>query len=192
MAIEVDIPVEIDEYKEKIIFGMSLRQLACFSVAVVLSIGSYFVCTKILGMSMDATSYVIIAEALPLMALGFVQKDGQPFEKFFALMIRHKLGLHKLTLTTSKSSGIERESTTPERNKRYAWFFEGKAKEDESLTRSKRREKRRIREAIVFQADKKTAKRNRKAARQKIKAAQKEYRAAKRKANQESKAASST
>ena len=140
---------------------------------------------------MDVTSYAIIVEALPLMALGFIQKDGQPFEKFFALMIRHKIGLHKLTLTTS-SSGIERESTTPERNKRYAWFFEEKAKEDESLTRSKRREKRRIREAIVFQADKKTAKRNRKAARQKIKAAQKEYRAAKRKANQESKAASST
>lgn len=38
MAIEVDIPVEIDDYKEKLIFNMSLRQLGCFSAAVVLGL----------------------------------------------------------------------------------------------------------------------------------------------------------
>lgn len=40
MAIEVDIPMEIENYKEKIIFGMSLRQLVCFSSAVVAGVGA--------------------------------------------------------------------------------------------------------------------------------------------------------
>lgn len=193
MAIEVDIPVEIDDYKEKLIFNMSLRQLGCFSTAVVLGVGSYFLCTKTLGLSMDTTSYVIIAEALPFMALGFIQKDGQPFEKFFALMLRHKLGIHKLTLEAE--TDIEKELKAPEERKSsYAWIFEKESTGNGKpiLTKTERRENRRIREAVVFQTDKTAAKRKSKATRQKIKAAQKEYRAAKRKADQERKAASGT
>ncbi|KAB0575375.1 PrgI family protein [Fusobacterium naviforme] len=193
MAIEVDVPVEIDDYKEKLIFNMSLRQLGCFSAAVVLGVGSYFLCTKTMGLSMDATSYVIIAEALPLMALGFIQKDGQPFEKFFALMIRHRIGLHKLTLEAE--TDIEKElNTSEERKSSYAWIFEKESTGNGKpiLTRAERKENRRIREAIVFQTNKAAAKRKGKATRQKIKAAQKEYRAAKRKADQEHEAASGT
>lgn len=191
--IEVDIPVEIDDYKEKLIFNMSLRQLGCFSMAIVLSIGSYFVCIKTLGLSMDATSYVIIAEALPFMALGFIQKDGQPFEKFFALMLRHRIGLHKLTLEAE--TNIEEElKASEERKSPYAWIFEKETTGNGKtiLTGKERRENRCAREAVVFRTDKASAKRKSKATRQKIKTAQKEYKAAKRKADQECKAASGT
>lgn len=38
MAISVPIPKEITEYEEKIMFGLSLRKLVCFSSAVVLGV----------------------------------------------------------------------------------------------------------------------------------------------------------
>lgn len=64
MAISVPIPKEITEYEEKIMFGLSLRKLVCFSSAVVLGVGTYFLCTKVLGLTMDTASYIIIAEAM--------------------------------------------------------------------------------------------------------------------------------
>lgn len=51
MAISVPIPKEITEYEEKIMFGLSLRKLVCFSSAVVLGVGTYFLCTKVLGLT---------------------------------------------------------------------------------------------------------------------------------------------
>ena len=91
MAISVPIPKEITEYEEKIMFGLSLRKLVCFSSAVVLGVGTYFLCTKVLGLTMDTASYIIIAEALPLMALGFIKKDGMTLVcwRFFSLGLAH-------------------------------------------------------------------------------------------------------
>ena len=163
MSIEVDVPVEIEDYKEKIIFGLSLRQLCCLSLAIVLSIVSYLLCTQILKMTMDAASYVIIIEALPLMALGFIRKDGQPFEKYIKLMIRHRLGIHKLPAAVQLDDTM---ITSEERNKTNG---------SKTISKSNNREA-----VIFFPNSKEVKKSHRKGTKSKIKAAQKASRAAKR------------
>ena len=41
MSVEVRIPKEITEYQEKIMFGLSVRQLVCSLIAIVISVPSY-------------------------------------------------------------------------------------------------------------------------------------------------------
>ena len=184
MAISVPIPKEITEYEEKIMFGLSLRKLVCFSSAVVLGVGTYFLCTKVLGLTMDTASYIIIAEALPLMALGFIKKDGMTFEKYAALLIRHKTGMNKLSYENDLAD------ETAERKSKYAWIFEketGSAGTGKQLTRKERKEARQIREAVVFAVTEKGRKRKRKEALREIKAARQEYRTIKRRAEKAAK-----
>ena len=191
MALDVDIPLEINDYQEKIVFGMSLRQLVCSVLAVVLGIGTYFLCTKMFNMTMDSASYVIIVEALPLMAFGFIRKDGQPFEKFFMLVIRQRLGNHKLPI---HHKPLLQEDSNVERKSSYAWIFEKESTGSGKpvLSKQERRAEARIREAIIFTADKTSSQRKRQKTRAKIKAAQKEYGAAKRREKEEIKATGGT
>lgn len=100
MAIRVNVYKEITEYEEKIIFGLSKRKLICSIIAGLLSISTFFVSTKILGISIDATSYVIILESIPIMAFGFYKKNGLPFEKYAFLFMRNMFGTTKLAYKT--------------------------------------------------------------------------------------------
>lgn len=175
MAIEVDIPVEIEDYEEKILFGLSLRQLLCLAGAVVLSIGSYFVATKVFGLSMDAASYLIILEALPLMCIGFIRKDGQPFEKYFALFLRQKIGNNKLFYASGPNIGGVEPVATAERGQHHVHIWNYRAKNEK-----------RIREASIYIPTPAIRKRARKKAIARIKAAQKECSAAKRRTKKKS------
>lgn len=74
MSVEVRIPKEITEYKEKILLGMSVRQLVCFSSAVIIAIGSYFLYTKLLGINNSTAGDIVLIEIIPLMMLGFFKK----------------------------------------------------------------------------------------------------------------------
>ena len=78
--IEVRIPKEITEYKEKVIFGLSIRQLIFFTLTIILSLSSYFILTKKLGLSMDSASYVIIIESLPLLAIDKIKIENDLME----------------------------------------------------------------------------------------------------------------
>ena len=49
MAIEVKVPKEITEYQEKILFGLSIRQLLASTLAVVMTLGIYKKMIKSLG-----------------------------------------------------------------------------------------------------------------------------------------------
>ena len=73
--------LEITEYREKFFLGLSLRQLACFAAAAVLAIATCFVCLHWLHMDMRVVSYIVMVEVLPFMGLGFIHRDGYPFEK---------------------------------------------------------------------------------------------------------------
>lgn len=73
--------LEITEYREKFFLGLSLRQLACFAAAAVLAIATCFVCLHWLRMDMQVVSYIVMVEVLPFLGLGFIHRDGYPFEK---------------------------------------------------------------------------------------------------------------
>lgn len=73
--------LEITAYREKFFLGLSLRQLACFAAAAVLAITTCFVCLHWLRMDMQVVSYIVMVEVLPFLGLGFIHRDGYPFEK---------------------------------------------------------------------------------------------------------------
>lgn len=83
--IRVRVPREIDEYKEKILFGLSLRQLLGGFIAVVFGIGAFFLCTKVLNLSSNIASYVVMIIASPPLAIGFVRIKGMYFEDYMKI-----------------------------------------------------------------------------------------------------------
>jgi hypothetical protein len=87
MQLEVKIPKEINEYQEKIIFGMSIRQLICVSIAIVLCTATYFLAEPFIGG--DLAGYLVLAESMPIMGVGFVNVNGFSFEKYVMIVIRY-------------------------------------------------------------------------------------------------------
>lgn len=183
--IEVRIPKEITEYKEKVIFGLSIRQLIFFTLTIILSLFSYFILTKKLGLSMDSASYVIILESLPLLAIGFIKINGFTFEKYAVLVIRHKLGTQKRKYKTNLLIDKVREEKD---------LMEGGRRKNvkHSKEKKERRKSKNIREATLFISTKKDKKRKRKETLQQIKRARKEYRKAKQAEKKKSKKGSTT
>lgn len=116
MAISVSVPKEIAEYHEKILFGLSIRQLVFSGVAIVLSVGLGALCTLVLKLSIDVTGYVIMLAATPIMALGFIRKDNMPLEAYLALYIRSRLGQNRLAYETELL--IDAVSEQPQLKKR--------------------------------------------------------------------------
>jgi len=90
MAIEVRIPKEITEYQEKILFGLSIRQLISFAIALTAGVATYLLTAKLWGD--DLAGYIVIVEVMPIFAIGFIRINGFSFEKYLGLMIRHMFG----------------------------------------------------------------------------------------------------
>ncbi len=101
MSIEVRVPKEITEYKEKILFGLTVRQLLCFVSAIILGVASYFLISRYLGT--QTAGYVVILEVIPIFAAGFFKKNGFTFEQYVKLILRHKLGQNKRKYQTELS-----------------------------------------------------------------------------------------
>ena len=55
--ISVSVPKEISDYKEKVIFGLSLRQLVCGVIAVGLAVATGLLLVQVLGLSIDIAGY---------------------------------------------------------------------------------------------------------------------------------------
>lgn len=144
--IEVRVPKDINEYQEKVILGMSLRQLICFICAIVLCVGTYILGTAVLGLSMQLLSYVIMIEAVPLFAVGFIRKNGMPFEKYFMLWLRHRFGKNKLHYQTELSSNIDIERSDISEENRIFRFFEESGNNIPKSSGKRRSSDRRLRE----------------------------------------------
>jgi len=114
MSIEVRIPKEIKEYKEKIIFGLSFRQLISVFVGGVICLGTYFLIKPIVGT--DLASDIIIFEALPIFAFGFIKVRSFNFETYAKIFLKHKLTNNKRTYENK----IYRENLREDENKKSA------------------------------------------------------------------------
>ena len=91
MPIEADIPLEIERYQKKVIWGLTLRQLCCLPVALALALGTFFLCTVVLGLRPEDSGWAVMLAASPALATGFIQPHGEPFERFLARRLRHYL-----------------------------------------------------------------------------------------------------
>lgn len=163
ISIEVRVPKEINEYKEKILFGLSIRQLFSFVIALILGFASYYVVSKLFNK--EVASYVVILITMPIFAFGFFKKDGFPFEKYIVIIIKQKLGTSKRVYKTNLSiNDLEREEG-------------GKVGDKKTYRKKKRKDKQR--EYEIFEISKKGTKRKSKEINRKIKEARKQYKIAK-------------
>ncbi len=103
MSISVSIPKEITDYKEKIIFSLSLRELICLISAIILGTASYAFCTQILDLSSEITGYLVILFSAPLLAVGFIRKDKLPFEKYVAFRMAHFFSQKQFSYATQQN-----------------------------------------------------------------------------------------
>lgn len=86
--IEIKIPKEINEYKEKFMFGLTVRQFVSIAVALVICVPSFIFGKDILGE--DLMSWIIILIAAPIFGYGFFNYNGMPFEQFVKVLYRQK------------------------------------------------------------------------------------------------------
>lgn len=83
------IPKDIREYKEKIAFGLTVRQLISFILIAFICLPLYFFGNKI--MSEDIISWLVIAVAFILGMIGFKKVNGMPFEKYLKTIIKSEV-----------------------------------------------------------------------------------------------------
>ena len=78
--IEIRIPKEIKNYREKLFFGLTLRQCICAGVALLICVPLYIFGNRFLPQ--EAVSWLVIFIAAPLMMAGFFRYNDMMFEQF--------------------------------------------------------------------------------------------------------------
>ena len=86
--IEIKIPKEITDYKEKFLFGLTVRQFISAVAALAICVPLFIFGKDFLGE--DVVGWLIMLIAVPIFAFGFFRYDGMPFEKFLVLLYRQK------------------------------------------------------------------------------------------------------
>jgi hypothetical protein len=78
--IEIRIPKEIKNYREKLFFGLTLRQCICAGIALVICVPLYIWGNRFLPQ--EAVSWAVVLVAVPLMLTGFFRYNDMVFEQF--------------------------------------------------------------------------------------------------------------
>lgn len=78
--IEIRIPKEIKNYREKLFFGLTLRQCICAGAALLICVPLYIFGSKFF--SQEFISWLVVIIAAPLMLAGFFRYNDMTFEKF--------------------------------------------------------------------------------------------------------------
>lgn len=84
--IEIRIPKEIKNYREKLFFGLNLRQCICAGIALLICVPLYIWGSRLLPR--EAVSWTVILVAVPLMFTGFFRYNDMSFEQFAAEILR--------------------------------------------------------------------------------------------------------
>lgn len=100
MSLETRIPKEINDYREKIVFGLSTRQLAAVGVAVAVVGLTAFFLYYLMGIDLKVLEYVLILEAMPIIAVGFIRHKGLDFEDLARIWYHHRFGPKHLSYQT--------------------------------------------------------------------------------------------
>lgn len=78
--IEIRIPKEIKNYREKLFFGLTLRQCICAGVSLAICVPLYIWGHHFLPQ--EAISWIVVFIAVPLMLTGFFRYNDMAFEQF--------------------------------------------------------------------------------------------------------------
>ncbi|MGI5899705.1 MAG: PrgI family protein [Christensenellales bacterium] len=89
----VTVPKDLTKVKSKVLFGLTKRQLACFSPAVLIGVPLFFLLKGSLGNS--AAAFCMIIVMLPLFMLAMYEHNGLTLEVIAKNSIRTKFLLPK-------------------------------------------------------------------------------------------------
>lgn len=89
----VTVPKDLTKVKSKVLFGLTKRQLACFTPAVLIGVPLFFLLKGSAGNSMAA--FVMILVMLPFFLLAMYERNGQTLEVTLGHFIRTKFLLPK-------------------------------------------------------------------------------------------------
>jgi hypothetical protein len=84
--LEVKVPKDILKYKESILLGLNLRQVVCSVLALLISVGIYFLTKDMLGK--ETASWLCIVGASPFAVAGFFSYNSLTIEQFLGEIIR--------------------------------------------------------------------------------------------------------
>lgn len=86
--IEIKIPKEITEYKEKFLFGLTVRQCVSIAAALGVAIPLYIFGKDYLGA--DIAGWLVLLVVVPVFGFGFLKYNGMTFERLVAVIYRQK------------------------------------------------------------------------------------------------------
>lgn len=93
--IEVRVPKEISEYKQKFLFGLTVRQFVSVVLALGICVPLYIFGRKSIGE--DVISWLVIIIAVPIFCFGFLKFNDMPFEQFVLTVIQQQIAPQKRT-----------------------------------------------------------------------------------------------
>ena len=86
--IEIKIPKEITEYKEKFLFGLTVRQCVSIAAALAVAVPIYIFGKDYLGA--DIAGWLVLLIIVPVFGFGFLKYNGMTFEHLVAVIYRQK------------------------------------------------------------------------------------------------------
>jgi len=110
--VEVKINREIRDYTESMFFGLSLRQFSFSVLAILISVGAYFILNPYLGT--ETVSWVCILCAAPFAAMGFIKYNGMTAEQIALAWIRSEFLVQKKLMYSATNVYYEAVKTTIE------------------------------------------------------------------------------
>ena len=84
----VPVPKDLSKIKTKVFFGLTKRQLICFTPAVLLGVPLFFLLKESAGNSTATLCMMMVM--LPFFLLAMYEKNGQPLEVILKQMIETK------------------------------------------------------------------------------------------------------
>lgn len=99
--IEVKIPKEITEYKEKLFFNLNLRQTICSALVISINVPLYIFGQDYI--SSDVLSWIVILVAVPIFFAGFFKYNSLNFESFLMALIKYNFIYPQLRVYKTKN-----------------------------------------------------------------------------------------
>lgn len=100
--LKVKVPIEIEDYKERIILGLSLRQLAWGSLSLICGAVTFLLLKNI---NNDLATYATMLAAVPGFCMGFIKsREGYTFEYLVGIRLRAIFGKNKRPYETEVSN----------------------------------------------------------------------------------------
>lgn len=76
-TIEIKIPKEIKDYKEKFLFGLTVKQFICLALALLICVPLYIFGKEF--MPEELVSWAVIIVAAPILGIGFIKYHNMTF-----------------------------------------------------------------------------------------------------------------